>query len=163
MSGAFTCTSQLRQQHRIYLVLGSQTLIFISLSFRTPNICRSILESSPCTPTPFKSQEAKYGLKLLVRKEHTPHPPTLAPPSAPERAFLTGGPNSFDLLQNLPPAQQQIAESIKQEPMECVIEQPPLKKIKQEVLSSTLRRKRDQMWNTLSVVVARAGSFWGFF
>ncbi|XP_075900728.1 transcriptional activator Myb isoform X2 [Nelusetta ayraudi] len=70
--------------------------------FRTPNICRSILESSPCTPTPFKSQEAKYGpLKLL----------------------------------NLPLAQQQIAESIKQEPMECVIEQPPLKKIKQEVES----------------------------
>lgn len=29
---------------------------------------------------------------------------------------------------------QQMVESIKQEPMECAIEQPPLKKIKQEVL-----------------------------
>uniref|UniRef100_A0A674MPZ8 Transcriptional activator Myb n=1 Tax=Takifugu rubripes TaxID=31033 RepID=A0A674MPZ8_TAKRU len=67
--------------------------------FRTPNIRRSIMESSPCTPTPFKSasalQEAKYGpLKL-----------------------------------------PQMVESIKQEPMECAIEQPPLKKIKQEVES----------------------------
>ncbi|KAK5853054.1 hypothetical protein PBY51_006876 [Eleginops maclovinus] len=71
--------------------------------FRTPNIRRSILESSPCTPTPFRSalarQEAKYG-KLL---------------------------NS--------PLEQQMIESIKQEPMECAIDQPPLKKIKQEVES----------------------------
>ncbi|XP_059212457.1 transcriptional activator Myb isoform X1 [Centropristis striata] len=69
--------------------------------FRTPNIRRSIMESSPCTPTPFRSalamQEAKYGpLKLL---EH------------------------------------QMVDSIKQEPMECAIEPPPLKKIKQEVES----------------------------
>uniref|UniRef100_UPI0037E77912 transcriptional activator Myb isoform X1 n=1 Tax=Semicossyphus pulcher TaxID=241346 RepID=UPI0037E77912 len=73
--------------------------------FRTPNIRRSILESSPCTPTPFRSalamQEAKYGpLKLLNT-----------------------------------PLEQQMVESIKQEPMECAIEQPPLKKIKQEVES----------------------------
>ncbi|XP_068433059.1 transcriptional activator Myb isoform X2 [Clinocottus analis] len=73
--------------------------------FRTPNIRRSILESSPCTPTPFRSalamQEAKYGpVKLL---------------------------NS--------PLEQQMVKSIKQEPMECAIEQPPLKKIKQEVES----------------------------
>ncbi|XP_078130860.1 transcriptional activator Myb isoform X1 [Sander vitreus] len=73
--------------------------------FRTPNIRRSILESSPCTPTPFRSalamQEAKYGpLKIL---------------------------NS--------PLEQQMVQSIKQEPMECAIEQPPLKKIKQEVES----------------------------
>ncbi|XP_061563040.1 transcriptional activator Myb isoform X2 [Cololabis saira] len=73
--------------------------------FRTPNIPRSILESSPRTPTPFRStlalQEAKYGpLKLLNT--------TL---------------------------EQQMVESIKQEPMECPIEQPPLKKIKQEVES----------------------------
>ncbi|KAI3364358.1 hypothetical protein L3Q82_011158, partial [Scortum barcoo] len=73
--------------------------------FRTPNIRRSILESSPCTPTPFRSglamQEAKYGpLKLLNA-----------------------------------PLEQQMVESIKQEPMECAIEQPPLKKIKQEVES----------------------------
>ncbi|GLD74933.1 transcriptional activator Myb isoform X2, partial [Lates japonicus] len=73
--------------------------------FRTPNICRSILESSPRTPTPFRSalamQEAKYGpLKLLNT-----------------------------------PLEQQMVTSIKQEPMECAIEQPPLKKIKQEVES----------------------------
>ncbi|XP_040920819.1 transcriptional activator Myb isoform X2 [Toxotes jaculatrix] len=73
--------------------------------FRTPNICRSILESSPRTPTPFRSalalQEAKYGpLKLLNT-----------------------------------PIEQQMVNSIKQEPMECAIEQPPLKKIKQEVES----------------------------
>uniref|UniRef100_A0A8D3DXE6 Transcriptional activator Myb n=1 Tax=Scophthalmus maximus TaxID=52904 RepID=A0A8D3DXE6_SCOMX len=70
--------------------------------FRTPTICRSIMESSPRTPTPFRSalalQEAKYGpLKLL----------------------------------NVP-LEQQMVNSIKQEPMECAIEQPPLKKIKQE-------------------------------
>ncbi|XP_033931256.1 transcriptional activator Myb isoform X1 [Pseudochaenichthys georgianus] len=73
--------------------------------FRTPNIRRSILESSPCTPTPFRSalamQEAKYGpVKLL---------------------------NS--------PSEQRMIDSIKQEPMECAIDQPPLKKIKQEVES----------------------------
>uniref|UniRef100_UPI003AABAAD5 transcriptional activator Myb isoform X3 n=1 Tax=Centroberyx gerrardi TaxID=166262 RepID=UPI003AABAAD5 len=80
--------------------------------FRTPNIRRSILESSPRTPTPFRSalalQEAKYGpLKLLNA-----------------------------------PLDQEMVESIKQEPMECNIsagvspdEQPPLKKIKQEVES----------------------------
>ncbi|XP_035534015.1 transcriptional activator Myb isoform X3 [Morone saxatilis] len=73
--------------------------------FRTPNIRRLIMESSPCTPTPFRSalalQEAKYGpLKLL----------------------------------NVP-LEQQMVECIKQEPMECAIEQPPLKKIKQEVES----------------------------
>ncbi|XP_075315436.1 transcriptional activator Myb isoform X2 [Odontesthes bonariensis] len=73
--------------------------------FRTPNIRRSILESTPRTPTPFRSplglQEAKYGpLKLLNT--------TL---------------------------EQQMIDSIKQEPMECAIDQPPLKKIKQEVES----------------------------
>ncbi|KAM9839979.1 transcriptional activator Myb [Aulostomus maculatus] len=72
--------------------------------FRTPNIRRSILESSPRTPTPFRSglmHDAKYGpLKLLNA-----------------------------------PLDQQMVESIKQEPMECAIEQPPLKKIKQEVES----------------------------
>ncbi|KAK2856317.1 hypothetical protein Q5P01_005052 [Channa striata] len=73
--------------------------------FRTPNIRRSIMESSPRTPTPFRSalalHEAKYGpLKLLnASLEH------------------------------------QMVESIKQEPMECAIEQPPMKKIKQEVES----------------------------
>uniref|UniRef100_A0A667XFR4 Transcriptional activator Myb n=1 Tax=Myripristis murdjan TaxID=586833 RepID=A0A667XFR4_9TELE len=83
--------------------------------FRTPNIRRSILESSPRTPTPFRSalvlQEAKYGpLKLLNG-----------------------------------PLDQEVVESIKQEPMECNIsggvspdEQPPLKKIKQEVLSTLI-------------------------
>lgn len=63
--------------------------------FRTPNIRRSILESSPLTPTPFRST-----LALLTT-----------------------------------PLDPQIVESIKQEPMECAIDQPPLKKIKQEVES----------------------------
>lgn len=49
---------------------------FSPARFRTPNIHRSIMESSPCTPTSFKSasalQEAKYGpLKLPVRSELT--------------------------------------------------------------------------------------------
>lgn len=46
-----------------------------SLRFRTPNICRTILDSTPRTPTPFRSalalQEAKFGslpLKLMVKK-----------------------------------------------------------------------------------------------
>uniref|UniRef100_A0A8D0D332 Transcriptional activator Myb n=1 Tax=Sander lucioperca TaxID=283035 RepID=A0A8D0D332_SANLU len=87
----------------IYFILGLHVVTtFCSILFRTPNIRRSILESSPCTPTPFRSalamQEAKYGpLKIL---------------------------NS--------PLEQQMVQSIKQEPMECTIEQPPLKKIKQE-------------------------------
>ncbi|XP_013874359.1 transcriptional activator Myb isoform X2 [Austrofundulus limnaeus] len=73
--------------------------------FRTPNIRRSILETSPRTPTPFRStlpfQETKYGpLKLMNT-----------------------------------PLEQQMVVSIKQEPMECAIDQPPMKKIKQEVES----------------------------
>ncbi|XP_003971619.2 transcriptional activator Myb [Takifugu rubripes] len=93
--------------------------------FRTPNIRRSIMESSPCTPTPFKSasalQEAKYGpLKLPVSSKLTNSLAVLLLPGL----GLTGG-----LLV------QQMVESIKQEPMECAIEQPPLKKIKQEVES----------------------------
>lgn len=57
-----------------YMLLYKQSSLFCFLRFRTPNIRRSIMESSPCTPTPFKSalaqQEAKYGpLKLLVRKK----------------------------------------------------------------------------------------------
>ncbi|XP_047243213.1 transcriptional activator Myb isoform X1 [Girardinichthys multiradiatus] len=69
--------------------------------FRTPNIRRSLMESSPRTPTPFRSTLGLHGsLKL--------HSTTL---------------------------EQQMVESIKQEPMECAIEQPPLKKIKQEVES----------------------------
>ncbi|CAL9692322.1 unnamed protein product [Knipowitschia caucasica] len=63
--------------------------------FRTPNICRSILESSPLTPTPFRSTIAML--------------------------------NS--------PLDQPLVDSIKQEPVECAIDQPPLKKIKQEVES----------------------------
>ncbi|XP_029966616.1 transcriptional activator Myb isoform X1 [Salarias fasciatus] len=75
--------------------------------FQTPNIRRSILESTPRTPTPFRStlalQEAKYGpLKLL----------------------------------NATPEQQRVV-SIKQEPMECPTEPPAQKKIKQEVESPT--------------------------
>uniref|UniRef100_A0A8C8DGA2 Transcriptional activator Myb n=1 Tax=Oryzias sinensis TaxID=183150 RepID=A0A8C8DGA2_9TELE len=84
-------------------VIDSVSSCVISvLRFRTPNIHRSIMESTPRTPTPFRPtltlQEAKYG------------PPKLMNPSL----------------------EQQIVDSIKQEPMECAIEQPPLKKIKQE-------------------------------
>uniref|UniRef100_A0A665V723 Transcriptional activator Myb n=1 Tax=Echeneis naucrates TaxID=173247 RepID=A0A665V723_ECHNA len=73
-----------------------------SLRFRTPTICRSLLESTPRTPTPFRSgichQEGKYGLLKLLNT----------------------------------PSEPQMVSSIKQEPIECAIEQPPLKKIKQE-------------------------------
>ncbi|XP_008311497.1 transcriptional activator Myb isoform X1 [Cynoglossus semilaevis] len=83
--------------------------------FRTPNICRSILESTPRTPTPFRSalaqQEAKYGL-----------------------------------LKNIP-VDQHMIHAIKQEPMECTIEQPPLKKIKQEV-ESPCERSPCMQWET---------------
>lgn len=53
------------------------------------------------------------------------------------------------LFQNVP-LEQQMVESIKQEPMECAIEQPPLKKIKQEVLSTQhthMQKISRQMWN----------------
>ncbi|XP_072297957.1 transcriptional activator Myb isoform X3 [Eucyclogobius newberryi] len=63
--------------------------------FRTPNIQRSILESSPLTPTPFRS--------------------------------------SVGMLNS--PLDQQMVDTIKQEPVESAIEQPPRKKIKQEVES----------------------------
>lgn len=42
-------------------------------------------------------------------------------------------PGDFCLFQNSH-LEQQMVKSIKQEPMDCAIEQPPLKKIKQEVL-----------------------------
>ncbi|XP_021175282.2 transcriptional activator Myb isoform X2 [Fundulus heteroclitus] len=69
--------------------------------FRTPNIRRAILESSPRTPTPFRSTLGFHGSLKLQSS----------------------------------PLQQQMVESIKQEPVECAIDQPPLKKIKQEVES----------------------------
>ncbi|XP_051515339.1 transcriptional activator Myb-like isoform X1 [Myxocyprinus asiaticus] len=79
--------------------------------FRTPNLRRSIMECSPRTPTPFKSgltiQDAKYG---PLKRVHSPS--------------LDSG----------------VVGAIKQEPQECEIsvggvhlDQPPLKKIKQEV------------------------------
>uniref|UniRef100_A0A8C2F820 Transcriptional activator Myb n=1 Tax=Cyprinus carpio TaxID=7962 RepID=A0A8C2F820_CYPCA len=84
--------------------------------FRTPNLRRSIMECSPRTPTPFKStltmQDTKYG------------PLKRASPS------LDSG----------------VVGAIKQEPQECEIsvggvhlDQPPLKKIKQEVESACLQ------------------------
>uniref|UniRef100_A0A3B3TUG8 Transcriptional activator Myb n=1 Tax=Poecilia latipinna TaxID=48699 RepID=A0A3B3TUG8_9TELE len=79
--------------------LFSSIVYVFLLRFRTPNIRRSILESNPRTPTPFRSNLGLHGsLKLQVSQ-------TL---------------------------EQQMVESIKQEPMECAIDQPPLKKIKQE-------------------------------
>uniref|UniRef100_A0A8C9TA53 Transcriptional activator Myb n=1 Tax=Scleropages formosus TaxID=113540 RepID=A0A8C9TA53_SCLFO len=82
--------------------------------FRTPNLRRSIMESSPRTPTPFRSvlalQDFKYGpLKMLPQS----------------------------------PMEPDLAEVIKQEPLEPESspelqpdDEPALKKIKQEVLSA---------------------------
>nr|XP_055045011.1 transcriptional activator Myb isoform X6 [Misgurnus anguillicaudatus] len=85
--------------------------------FRTPNLRRSIMECSPRTPTPFKSaltiQDTKYG---PLKRAHSPS--------------LDSG----------------VVGTIKQEPQECEIgvggvhlDQPPLKKIKQEVESACLQ------------------------
>lgn len=85
--------------------------------FRTPNLRRSIMECSPRTPTPFKStltmQDTKYG---PLKRVHSPS--------------LDSG----------------VVGAIKQEPQECEInvggmhlDQPPLKKIKQEVESTCLQ------------------------
>ena len=65
-------SSYYSHMHLSYTMLFKLWLFFFPLRFRTPNIRRSILESNPHTPTPFRStlalQEAKYGpLKLLVR------------------------------------------------------------------------------------------------
>ncbi|XP_015202209.2 transcriptional activator Myb isoform X1 [Lepisosteus oculatus] len=93
--------------------------------FRTPNIRRSIMETSPRTPTPFKTalalQEIKYGpLKMLPQSPHL---------------------------------EQDLAEVIKQEPDESEVttgihqdEQPVLKKIKQEVESPCDRRRSFLQW-----------------
>ncbi|XP_051947446.1 transcriptional activator Myb isoform X2 [Xyrauchen texanus] len=85
--------------------------------FRTPNLRRSIMECSLRTPTPFKSaltmQDTKYG---PLKRAHSP--------------TLDSG----------------LVGAIKQEPQECEIsirsvhlDQPPLKKIKQEVESTCLQ------------------------
>uniref|UniRef100_A0A672NHM2 Transcriptional activator Myb n=1 Tax=Sinocyclocheilus grahami TaxID=75366 RepID=A0A672NHM2_SINGR len=85
--------------------------------FRTPNLRRSIMECSPRTPTPFKSTltmlDTKYG---PLKRAHSPS--------------LDSG----------------VVGAIKQEPQECEIsvggvhlDQPPLKKIKQEVESACLQ------------------------
>ncbi|GAA6092150.1 transcriptional activator Myb [Tachysurus ichikawai] len=84
--------------------------------FRTPTLRRSIMECSPRTPTPFKTaltlQDTKYG---PLKRAHSP----------PVDAVVGG---------------------IKQEPQECEVsvggahnEQPPLKKIKQEVEPTCLQ------------------------
>uniref|UniRef100_W5NH89 Transcriptional activator Myb n=1 Tax=Lepisosteus oculatus TaxID=7918 RepID=W5NH89_LEPOC len=97
----------------------------VKISFRTPNIRRSIMETSPRTPTPFKTalalQEIKYGpLKMLPQSPHL---------------------------------EQDLAEVIKQEPDESEVttgihqdEQPVLKKIKQEVESPCDRRRSFLQW-----------------
>lgn len=130
----------------------------LSLRFRTPNIRRSILESSPCTPTPFRSalamQEAKYGpIKLLVRKKRRKYSIELV--KLPSVVLLTHW-EDFFFFQNSP-LEQQMVDSIKQEPMECAIEQPPLKKIKQEVLSSFYVEKASSVlqhnkWKSVEIV-----------
>ncbi|XP_066527706.1 transcriptional activator Myb isoform X2 [Hoplias malabaricus] len=84
--------------------------------FRTPTLRRSIMECSPRTPTPFKTaltmQDTKYG---PLKRAHSP----------PVDAVVGG---------------------IKQEPQECEVtvrgahlDQPPLKKIKQEAEPTCLQ------------------------
>ncbi|XP_048034414.1 transcriptional activator Myb isoform X3 [Megalobrama amblycephala] len=95
--------------------------------FRTPNLRRSIMECSPRTPTPFKStltmQDAKYG---PLKRAHSPS--------------LDSG----------------VVGTIKQEPQECEIsvggvhlDQPPLKKIKQEVESACLQWEEQDLHTQL--------------
>ncbi|CAM4677574.1 unnamed protein product [Leuciscus chuanchicus] len=95
--------------------------------FRTPNLRRSIMECSPRTPTPFKStltmQDTKYG---PLKRAHSPS--------------LNSG----------------VVGNIKQEPQECEIsvggvhlEQPPLKKIKQEVESACLQWEEQDLQTQL--------------
>ncbi|XP_077075310.1 transcriptional activator Myb isoform X1 [Siphateles boraxobius] len=95
--------------------------------FRTPNLRRSIMECSPRTPTPFKStltmQDTKYG---PLKRAHSPS--------------LDSG----------------VVGTIKQEPQECEIsvggmhlDQPPLKKIKQEVESPCLQWEEQDLHTQL--------------
>ncbi|XP_056095946.1 transcriptional activator Myb isoform X2 [Rhinichthys klamathensis goyatoka] len=95
--------------------------------FRTPNLRRSIMECSPRTPTPFKStltmQDTKYG---PLKRAHSPS--------------LDSG----------------VVGTIKQEPQECEIgvggvhlDQPPLKKIKQEVESACLQWEEQDLHTQL--------------
>ncbi|XP_051735327.1 transcriptional activator Myb isoform X2 [Ctenopharyngodon idella] len=95
--------------------------------FRTPNLRRSIMECSPRTPTPFKStltmQDTKYG---PLKRAHSPS--------------LDSG----------------VVGTIKQEPQECEIsvggvhlDQPPLKKIKQEVDSACLQWEEQDLHTQL--------------
>ncbi|KAF4096531.1 transcriptional activator Myb isoform X3 [Onychostoma macrolepis] len=95
--------------------------------FRTPNLRRSIMECSPRTPTPFKStltmQDTKYG---PLKRAHSPS--------------LDSG----------------VVGAIKQEPQECEIsvggvhlDQPPLKKIKQEVESACLQWEEQDLHTQL--------------
>ncbi|KAG7460825.1 hypothetical protein MATL_G00202940 [Megalops atlanticus] len=90
--------------------------------FRTPNIRRSIMETSPRTPTPFRTavahQEIHYSsLKMMVRGPQ---------PSSP---LL-----EQDLAIKQEPLESEISAGIQQD------DQPALKKIKQEVDSPCERR-----------------------
>ncbi|KAG5846434.1 hypothetical protein ANANG_G00114930 [Anguilla anguilla] len=87
--------------------------------FRTPNLRRSIMETSPRTPTPFKTALAHHDINF----------------------------NSLKMLPQSSHLEPNLAEVIKQEPMEAEISagiqadaQPALKKIKQEVGSPCERR-----------------------
>lgn len=149
-------------------------MFFITLRFRTPNIRRSILESSPCTPTPFRSalamQEAKYGpVKLLVRNfkniTRLSFGMLRSVVLAVVSLWLTW---RIGLFPQNSPLEQHMIDSIKQEPMECAIDQPPLKKIKQEVLYTQnkhmgIKETCRQMWdwdkNVLLANVEKLNSF----
>ncbi|KAJ8409658.1 hypothetical protein AAFF_G00217170 [Aldrovandia affinis] len=88
--------------------------------FRTPNIRRSIMETSPRTPTPFKTALAhQHDINF----------------------------SSLKMMSQSPHLEQDLTDVIKQEPMESEIcariqqdDQPALKKIKQEVGSPCERR-----------------------
>ncbi|KAJ8355764.1 hypothetical protein SKAU_G00185580 [Synaphobranchus kaupii] len=87
--------------------------------FRTPNIRRSIMETFPRTPTPFKTALAHHDINF----------------------------NSLKMLSQSSHLEPNLAEVIKQEPLESEISvgiqpdvQPALKKIKQEVGSPCERR-----------------------
>ncbi|XP_061098973.1 transcriptional activator Myb [Conger conger] len=87
--------------------------------FRTPNLRRSIMESSPRTPTPFRNALAHHDINF----------------------------NSLKMLPHNSHLEPTLADAIKQEPMEAEVSsgiqsdsQPILKKIKQEVDSPCERR-----------------------
>ncbi|KAI1897663.1 hypothetical protein AGOR_G00085580 [Albula goreensis] len=93
--------------------------------FRTPNIRRSIMETSPRTPTPFKTSLVHHDINF----------------------------NSLKMLPQSPHLEQDLTEVIKQEPLESEVsagiqqdDQPALKKIKQEQVEAPCERRHCLQW-----------------